>query len=147
MLAHARGKISRERKFAAFIGWHFGILRGRARYVDLVLDDGLVFQNLTGEHERVARHHGLDEILLDLAEHAPAARNYFRRSGPQQADFQHVGFHDGADVKPVALRHIGMGDAPKPVFAVADTREALVGLERVAAGGDEIDHGIEIRPA
>ena len=138
------GEIGRERKLAALIGRHFGIFRGRARDVDLVLDQGLVFENLAGEHEGVARHHGLDEIFLDLAEQPAAARNHLRRARAHQPHLQHVGLDDGADIEPVALRHVGIGDAPAAVLALADAGEALIGLERIAAGGDEIDHGVEI---
>ena len=142
--AHPSGEIGRERKLAAFIGRHFGILRGGARDVNLVLDQRLVFENLAGEDESVARHHGLDEIFLDLAEQPAAARNYLRGARAHQTHFQHVGFDDGADIDPVALRHVGIGDAPAPVLALADAGEAVIGLERIAAGGDEIDHGVEI---
>ena len=37
-----------------------------------------------------------------------------------------------------------IGDAPASVLALADAGEALVGFERVAAGRDEIDDGVEI---
>ncbi len=37
-----------------------------------------------------------------------------------------------------------MGDAPAPVPALPDFGEALIGLQRVAAGGDKIDRGVEI---
>ncbi len=37
-----------------------------------------------------------------------------------------------------------MGDAPAVILALADFGEALVGFERVAAGGDEIDRGVEV---
>ncbi len=33
----------------------------------------------------------------------------------------------------------------RPILALPDAGEALVGFERIAAGGDEIDDGIEIR--
>ena len=145
-VAHAGGEISRERKFAAVIGRHLGVFGGRARDIDLVLDQGLVFEDFPGEHESVARHHGLDEIFLDLAEEPAAARNHLRRPRAHEANLQHVGLDDGADIEPVTLRHIGVRDAPAAVLALPDAGEALVGLERVAAGGDEIDHGIEIRP-
>ncbi len=144
-LAHPRGEIGREREFAALIGGDLGVFRGRARHIDLVLDQRLVFEHLAGEHEGVARHHGLDEIFLDLAEQPAAARDHARGARAHQADFQHVGLDDGADIEPVALRHAGVGDAPASVLALPDAGEALVGLERVAAGGDEIDHRVEIR--
>ena len=73
--AHAVGEIGRERELAALIGRHLGIVGVGARDVDLVLDQRLVFQDFAGEHEGVARRQRLDEILLDLAEHAAAARD------------------------------------------------------------------------
>jgi hypothetical protein len=36
-----------------------------------------------------------------------------------------------------------LADAPESVLALADAREAVIGLERVATGGDEIDDGVE----
>ena len=142
--AHARGKISRERKFPALVGRDLRILGGGARNVNLVLDQSFVFENLAGENKSVARHHGLDEILFDLAQQPSAARNDLRGARADEADFQHVGFDDGADVEPVALRDVGVGDAPAPILAFADPGKAVIGFERVAAGGDEIDHGIEV---
>ena len=61
-----------------------------------------------------------------------------------QPHFQHVGFDDGADIHAVALRHARMRDAPAAVLALPDLGEALIGFQRVAAGGDEIDRGVEI---
>ena len=142
--AHALGEISRQRKFAAFVSRHLRIFRRRARDIDFVFDDRLVLQNFAGEHEGVAGHHGLDEIFLDLAEEPAAARNHFRNARAHQAHFQHIGFDDGADIEPVALRDPRIGDAPAAVLALADAGEALVGFERIAAGGDEIDRGVEI---
>ena len=42
------------------------------------------------------------------------------------------------------LGDAGIGDAIAAVLALADLGEALIDLERIAAGGDEIDHGVEI---
>ena len=66
------------------------------------------------------------------------------RARAHQAHLEHVGLDDGADIHAVALRDARMGDAPAAVLALPDLGEALVGLQRVAAGGDEIDHGVEI---
>ena len=147
--AHPVGQIGRERKLAALVGRHLGIGPAGARYVDFVFGQRLVAQDFAGEHEGVARHHGLDEILLDLAEQLAAARDRARIAGtaaarPHEADLDHVGFHDGADVEAVALRHARIGDAPASVRPEADLGEALVALERIAAGGDEIDDRVEI---
>jgi len=79
-----------------------------------------------------------------LAEKPAATRNHFRNARAHQANFQHIGFNDGADIEPVALRDPRVGDAPAAVLALADAGEAFVGFERIAAGGDKIDRGIEI---
>ena len=42
------------------------------------------------------------------------------------------------------LRHARVAHAPQPVGPAHDLGVALVGAERVAAGGDEIDHRLEI---
>jgi hypothetical protein len=42
------------------------------------------------------------------------------------------------------LRDARVGDAPAAIPALSNPGEALVGLERVAAGSDEIDRGFEI---
>ena len=61
-----------------------------------------------------------------------------------QPHLEHVGLDDGADIHAVALRDARMGDAPAAVLVLADLGEALVGFQRIAAGGDEIEHGVEI---
>ena len=68
-------------------------------------------------------------------------------SRAHQAHLEHVGLDDGADIHAVALRHARMGDAPAAGLVLPDLGEALVGLERVAAGGDEIDSRVEIAHA
>ena len=67
-----------------------------------------------------------------------------RRARAHQPHLEHVGLDDGADIHAVALRDHRMGDAPAAVLALPDLGEALVGLQRVAAGRDEIERGVEI---
>src|SRR5262249_58840625 len=74
----------------------------------------------------------------------PAARNLSRAPRAPEPHFEHDGFDDGADIETIALRDNGMRDAPAAILALPDAGEALVGFERIAAGGDEIDHGVEI---
>ena len=74
--ADALGEEARERELAAGVGRDLGVGAGRgAGRQHLVLVDALEAQHLAGEKEGVADRHGLGEILLDLAEHAPAARH------------------------------------------------------------------------
>src|ERR1700674_5147495 len=125
-----------------------------ARYIGLVLNQRLEAQDFAREHERIARHEALDEIFLQFPEHAPAARDRARRTvtagclaaRAHQPHLDHGFLHDGADIEPVLLRNARMADAVASVLALTDLGETLVDLERIAAGGDEIDHRVEIRP-
>ena len=45
------------------------------------------------------------------------------------------------------MPHPGIGDAPAALFVLLDAGEALIAFQRVAAGGDEIEHVVEIGPA
>ncbi len=42
------------------------------------------------------------------------------------------------------MPHARIGDAPAALLVLLDARKALIGFQRVAAGGDEIDHVVEI---
>ncbi len=149
--AHAGREEGREREFAAVIGGDLRIgAGGGARADRLVLDDALEAQHLAGEDEGVARHHGLGEILLDLSEHAPAAADHARLAGlsgarPSEPDLQHRRLDDGADIHAVLLDDAGMAGAPEPGLVLPELGEALIALQRIAAGRDEIDDGVEIR--
>ena len=150
--AHARGEIGRERKLAARVGRHLGVGIVGARDIDLILDQRLVAHDLAAEHEGVAGHQSLDEILLDLAEQPPAARdgagrtaatNFATLARAHQPHLQHRFLDDGADIEPITLPHLRIGDAPAAFFVLPDTCEPLVAFQRVAAGGDERDHVVE----
>ena len=124
------------------IGRHLGVLAGRVGDVALVLADALEAQHLAGEQEGVAVDQRLQKYFLDLAEHRAAAR----RRAPAGADIAHVQHRhldDGADIEAVLLGDARMADAPQPVLGLADPGVALVGLQRIAAGGDEIDDAVE----
>ena len=90
------------------------------------------------------------KVFLDLAEHSAAAPERAGRARSaaaaraHQPDFQHGVLDDGADIEAVALPHPRIGDAPAAVLVLLDAREALIGFQRVAAGGDEIDDVVEI---
>ena len=73
-LAHPLGEIGRERELAAFIGRHLGLGRMRAGDDGVGLAQALEAQHLAGEDEGVAGAELLDEIFLDLAEHAARRR-------------------------------------------------------------------------
>jgi hypothetical protein len=119
---------------------------GRAGDERLVLVDRLEAQHLAREHEGVARGERFEEHLLHLAEHPPAPRQHrpgFPARGAGQAHLEAGRFDDGADVHPVRLSDPPVAHPPKAVGASLDLGEALVGAKRVAAGRDEIDHGLE----
>ena len=147
--AHPFGEIGRERKFAAHIGRHASVLVMGARDIDLVLDQRLVAHHLAAEHEGVVDQQPLDEGFLDLAEQPAAAPDRAGRAAAataraHQPHFQHGVFDDGADIQPIALPHFRIGDAPAALLVLPDAGEALVALQRVAAGGDEIERVVEI---
>ena len=118
----------------------------------LVLDNALQSQNFAAEEKRVARRQHLDEIFLDLAKHAPAAAQRAgigggaARAAGHEAHFQHIRLDDRADIEPVGLRDAPIGDAPASVRHPPDPGEALIALERIAAGRDESERGVEIFP-
>ena len=84
--------------------------------------------------------------LLDLAEDAAAARSRALAAGLDITHVERRHLDDGADVQPVLLGDARIGYAPQPVLVQADAGIALVVLQRIAAGGDEIDDPIECRP-
>ncbi len=144
-IAHARGEVSRKRELAAFISGDFRVFVRGARDIDLVLNQRFVAQDFPREDEGIAERQCLDEIFLHLAEQPPAARNGgFAPARTHQPHLQHIGLNDGADVHAVALCDTRMRDAPASVLPRADFGEAFVGLQRIAAGGDEIDDVVEI---
>ena len=94
----------------------------------------------TAEDEGVAGDQDVDVALFDLADLAAAT------AAGQQADIEHRRAHDGADVQPVAQGGHGVAHTPAAVGALHDAAEAVVGLQGVAPGGDEIEHLVEVLP-
>ena len=144
--AHLVGEIGRQRKLAAGIDRHLGIDARRVGDEALALADALEAQHLAGEEKGVAGRQRLQEILLDLAQQRPAARRR-AAAGAHVAHVEHRGFHDGADVEAILLRHLGIRHPPAAVPGEADAGVALVAAQRVAAGGDEIDDAVEVGAA
>src|SRR4029453_4096754 len=112
-------QIGRERKLAAHVGRHFGVLVVGAGDIDLVLDQRLVAHDLAAEHKGVAGDQPLDEIFLDLAQRPAAAAAHAGGAGAPAATahqlyLQHGLFDDGADVETIALPYLWIGDAPAP---------------------------------
>ena len=132
--AHALGQEGRERQAAAAIGRHLGIAAGRQRALRDQLLDALEAQQAAGEDEGVARHQPLDEGLLDLAQHRPAPQLHLDQ---RQLD-------DGADIHAELPRHQRRGQHPAPVGQLLQPVPALVGRQRIAAGGDEVERVVEI---
>ena len=132
--AHPVGQEGRERQAAAAIGRHLGIAAGRRRALRHQLLDALEAQHAAGEDEGVARHQALDEGLLDLAQDRPAPQLHLDQ---RQLD-------DGADIHAELPRHQGRGQHPAAVGQLLQPMPALVGRQRIAAGGDEVEGVVEI---
>ncbi len=134
--AHLVGQEGGERELAALIAGDAGFRPRRAH------DDGggflhrLEAHDLAREDEGVTGTELLDEILLDLAQVPPAP----------QPHLQHRRLDDGADIHAVLLRHARVGHAPEPLHCLPQPVIALVAFQRIAAGGDEIDHPVEGLP-
>ena len=102
--------------------------RGLARDLDRHLAQRLVAHGLAAEEEGVAGHEGCSEVLLHLAEQSAAPA--------PEAHLEHFGLDDGADVhadRPGAARVA----QPPAVVVAGEALPAVVGLQRVAAGGGE----------
>ncbi len=78
--------------------------------------------------------------FLDLAQGLAAA-------APFQPHLERVGVLDRADVHADALRRAGIAQLPEPVGALLQPLPLVVGAQRVAAGGAEIEAGVELRAA
>ena len=76
---HAVGEIGRERELASVIGRHLGLWRVAAGDDGVGLAQAFEAQHFARKHETVAGHELLDEIFLDLSEHAAGGEN---RRGP-----------------------------------------------------------------
>src|SRR5690606_42013586 len=87
----------------------------------------------------------LTTLFRSLADLAPADQPLAPPGG--DADVQGGGRDDGPDVHPVALGDVLVAHLPAPLPVAHDAREAVVGAEGVAAGGDQIDHLLEAFPA
>ena len=136
------GEIGRERELAAVIGrapWG----RSRAARVTTASSSRMPSkrEHLAGEHEGVARGQLLDEIFLDLAEHAgrPRARRPLsaRRARGSSAPRRWCRHSAG-----IAAR-CGDGRCDRGLRGLLQLGIALVIGERVAAGRDEFDDLVE----
>src|SRR6185437_13966749 len=136
------GEKSRKRKFAAIVGRDLRLGLLGAADIGAVLAHAFEAQHMAGEDEGVAVHQLLDEIFLELAEHAPAGAG--RLAARLQADLHHRLLDDDAGVQAVLLREAGMGEPPQAFGRLAQARITVIALERIAAGGDEFDRIVEI---
>ncbi len=122
--AHALGQMRRERELAAFVGGdgRVGIVCAGDEGVGVL--QPLEAQHLAGEDEGVAGPELLDEVFLELAQHAAADQRARRarllpgRAAPDQAHLDHRRLDDGAGVHAVLLGEARMGrgaGVPSPV--------------------------------
>ena len=100
---------------------------------DFAVLDPLDLEAEAGEEEMVAGRQGRGKALLDRAEPAPAA----------EADGQQRLLDDDAGIHPVLGGDRRPGDPPAPVGLADQPAEAVVGFQRIAAGGDEAEHFLE----
>ncbi|MNJ35714.1 hypothetical protein D3C77_304680 [compost metagenome] len=140
---HPLGQGGAQREFRTAVGRNARILVHGGRDQGVGADDALKGPDLAGEDEGVARRHLFEIPLLGLADLAPADQVLAARAPPGDAHVQVGGRDDGADVHPVALGHLGVADGPLAVAGAHDAGETVIGAQRIAAGGDQIDHLLE----
>ena len=118
---HAHGKVRGERELAALVGGDHRLGVAGAGHVGLGVVQALEAQNLAGKGKGVADAQLVDEVFLQLAQHAPAheptcaARLAPSGAATHQPDLDHRRLDDGADVHAVLLREARMGKAQTPL--------------------------------
>ena len=135
----------RHGKFVAAPGRDLGVLVDRLGDQGVHAVDALEGPDLTGEDEGVAGRHLFEIVLLGLTDLAPAGQLF--RSAPAPGGDTHIQRrrrHDRPDIHPVALGRLGVPDGPPAIPRPHDPREPLIGAQRIAAGGDQIDHSLEL---
>ena len=126
---HHFGEIGGQRKLAAGIGRHAGILAVGAGDIGFVFADALEGEHGAGELKRVALYQLLQKVFLHLAKHPAAAATPGHCATPlDQPHIEHRRFDDGADIQPVLLGNSWMGNRPQPVLALPDAGVALIGF-------------------
>ena len=151
-LSHTLGEMGRERELATHVGRDLGVGGVGARDIGLGLEHPLISDDLGTKDEGIAAHQLVDEILFEFAQHAAVAAD--RTGGGtgleapalHQPDLDHRVLDDGADIEPVLLGDVGIGDAPLAVGGLLELGIALIGAQSIAAGGDEIDDALEGLP-
>ena len=96
---------------------------------DVGVLDPLDLEAEAGEEEMVAGRQGRGEAFLDRAEPAAAL----------EADVHQRLLDDHPGIHPVLDRDRRPGDAPAAGRLFDDAAEPVIGLERIAAGRDEIE--------
>jgi hypothetical protein len=139
-----------QRELAAIVGGNRRIGIAGTGYEGFGVLQSFEAQHLAGEGEGVADAQLLDEVLLELAQDTAAnqgtcgTRLAFAGPAADQPNLDHRRLDDGADVHPILLREARVGEAEAAVVRGTQPRVSLVGAQGVAAGGNEIDHAIEL---
>jgi hypothetical protein len=111
-----------------------GVAAGGSGHLDRHFAKALVADDLAADQEGVAGGEGGGEAFLDLAEGGALVA---------EADLEGFDVDDGAEV--LADEGGGAGIAQVPFAAgLLQALPAVVGFQRVAAGGDEIEAGVEL---
>ena len=141
-IAHAGGKISRERKLAAVIGRDLRLSGIGAGDDGVHLAQALEAEHFACEDEAVAWHELLDEPFLDLAENAARDENAFRlqlaAAAAREPHLQHRRLDDGADIQTILPCEPRMAQTKLAVRGWLQLGVAIVARKRIAAGRDKL---------
>ena len=132
-IAHAGRQMGGQRQPPADIGRHRRLAHAAAPGDQRHVANFLEGQQLAGENETVAGAQHLGEILLHLAKPATA-----------DTHFQGLRLDNGADIHAIGQRGARIGAFEAAVGGHGQTAKTLVAGQRVAAGGDELDHRVKV---
>ena len=146
--ARLAGQEGREGELRSAPGRHLGVLSGSRRDQDVhAALTPTRRQTLSGEDEGVARLQDVEIALLDLAD-LSAPFGVLAEAAPRRppAPLSMA----GETIAPMFIRWrraiSALRTFHRPSAALHDAREAVIGAQGVAAGGDEVDHGLEVLP-
>ena len=126
-------------EFRAHEGGDLGLEGGGAADLDHHLAHALEAHDLPPDEEGVALAEHRGEIFLDLPQGRAAA-------GLLVAHLHLVGIHDGADVHADARGRARVAQLPLAIRALHQPLPLVIGAERVAPGGREIEAAVEAVP-
>src|SRR5690625_2783374 len=129
-------QVRRQRQPPAHVGRNLGIAAAAPSDLRRHVPEPFEAEQLAGEDEAVAGAQTLDEVLLHLPQYPLRTL---------EAHLHHRCRHDDAEIEAVAADVCRPGHPPAPLVILLQAPEPLVAAQRIAAAGDKLENGIEVR--